>query len=293
MDILKSFWCCTQGSSVVSFISSQPEVRLARSNRTIPRPFPARPSIAAYPPAMAVGRENPFLRNNCLRKPNRPSSCKPVQQRGDESNDLNDSSFSLPAKTARAKANTHRAAEFRLANLNSQDPDLKIFKESSIPYPKLAGVEVPERLDKNSFLKARGKSMERKSELTDSIQRSEVKYRKSLAAEQTPAQPLQSARRTSTTKGAVAPSTNSAFRYVPQYFKPDVLKKFKFDADLVTALAKATECRQKGGGNKITKSAKFSGIEITETATSMSTLAITSRTTTTKGEQGNIGQIHV
>lgn len=89
-------------------------------------------------------------------------------------------------------------------------------------------------------------------------------------------------------KGSVAPSLNSAFRYVPTYFKPDILRKFKFDADLVTALAKATECRQKG--QRVMRN-RLSGSEMTDTAVSSSTAAATSRTART--DLNGIGGVNV
>ena len=62
------------------------------------------------------------------------------------------------------------------------------------------------------------------------------------------------------------PSDNSQFRYVPSYFKPQVLQQQKFDVNLATALAKA-KCEKK---SRTALKTKGSLLEAEETTTSIS-----------------------
>jgi len=295
MEIFSKIMCCAQEHAVISFVNTSSEIRLSKFQRGSNNIKNSRNSNNKTQVNDAILPKNnkQIMPENIEKCHNiRASSCKPLQQKGDDGYTTpNDSFFEIDASPIIAKVN--QKSEIRLCKANPFNTihSEEVLIKSNIPYPKgFCSGNVPERSDRYSHLNQRGKSYSRHSEITtkkcDSTKCSLLNDRKSLASERTPIKKSMKSSNTNKkqkpliiisqndTKMAVEPSKNSTFRYVPHYFKPDLIKKFKFDADLATALAKASEHRIKGGS----RHGKLSGSEITETVTSISTAAVTSRT---------------
>ncbi len=270
MNVFKDFFCCTHGPSVIAFVSTQSELRLAR-----PR---TRCEIRAPTDSAAVRRQG---------------SVKPAARPGDNASGL--SLCCSPVKTRVDTAQENRHAENPFAEADDNRHHIDTRGSNQVPagtgkeFPRRGGGTMVPPKGKYTFnpekrLHVGNNKGKRKGESLTVKTGQNRQSKKSLttvrASSPIPYIPVGTA--ANRQRDSVAPSQNSKFRYVPNYFRPDVLKQFKLDADLVTALAKATECRQKSheARNRLS--------EATDTG---STSALTSRTG--RGEANLPGGVNV